>query len=639
GFGGGGGSGVGSSNGGFGGGGGGGGVGGVGGFGGGSGNSGGSVGGGGAGLGGAVFSMYGPVTAVNSTVTGNRALGGAGHGGGSGHGGGLFNLDGTVTLTHVTLAANQVQAGAGTLNGSATGGAVYSLAHANRPDGSAVTANLILTNSILAGSTDGANPVSDLIINLDQSRNNPGQTNYAGVAFTMDGTTRTNLVQSYALIGDTGGTPPRLLQTGAPIDPYADPQLGPLANYGGLTQTLALLAGSPAINAGTNSGCPATDQRGVTRPQPSGGACDLGAYELVPTTTVLVAAPSPAALGQTVALTATVSPNAATGTVNFQEGGSPLTCAEGAQPRPLSSSSATCTVTGGFGLGPHTFTADYTSDNGYGPSQGTTNLTVNQATTTAITSDIPDPSAVGQAVPINFTVTPVSAGTPTGNVTVSDGTVNCIGTVAAGTCNLTFTSAGAKTLTATYAGDGIFNGSASAGEPHEVLATTAQGNAGGGLVTAVITGGTCIGFANGSTSFPAAPTPLPPDVFFPYGLFGFTAVCPPGGAITLTMTYPNPLPPGTQYWKYGPTAGDPSNHWYVLPATIAGNTAVFTITDGGLGDDDLVADGDIVDQGGPGVPPSVGGDAAGIPTLSEWALLLFGALFGGLLWRTRRRFG
>ncbi|MDS4031098.1 MAG: IPTL-CTERM sorting domain-containing protein, partial [Candidatus Contendobacter sp.] len=637
GFGGGGGPGVGSSNGGFGGGGGGGfgvGIGGVGGFGGGSGAFGSSTsgaGGGGAGLGGAVFSMYGSVTAVNSTVTGNRALGGAGYGGGSGHGGGLFNLDGTVTLTNVTLAANQVQAGAGTLNGSATGGAVYSLAHANRPDGGPVTATLTLTNSILAGSTDGTNPVSDLIVNLDQSRNNPSQTNSASVAFTLNGGASTNLVQSFTAIGSP-------TQTGAPTL-NTDPQLGALANNGGLTQTMALLAGSPAINAGTNAGCPATDQRGITRPQPSGGACDLGAYELLLTTTVLVAAPSPAALGQTVALTATVSPTAATGTVSFQEGGSPLTCAEGAQPRPLSSSSATCTVTGGFGIGPHAFTADYSSDNGYAPSQGTTNLTVNQATTTAITSDTPDPSAVGQAIPVNFTVTPVGGGTPTGNVTVSDGTVNCIGTVAAGTCNLTPTSAGTKTLTATYAGDGTFNGSVSAGEPHEVLATTAQGNAGGGLVTAALTGGTCIGFANGTTSFPVAPTPLPPGVIFPYGLFGFTAVCPTGGTITLTMTYPNPLPPDTQYWKYGPTAGDPSNHWYVLPATLAGNTATFTITDGGLGDDDLVADGDIVDQGGPGVPPNVGNGATGIPTLGEWALLLFSALFGSLLWRTRRRGG
>jgi hypothetical protein len=50
-----------------------------------------------------------------------------------------------------------------------------------------------------------------------------------------------------------------------------------LALNGGLTRTHALLAGSPAINAGAS--CLATDQRGISRPQ--GAACDIGAYEAV----------------------------------------------------------------------------------------------------------------------------------------------------------------------------------------------------------------------------------------------------------------------------------------------------------------------------------------------------------------------
>ncbi len=58
-----------------------------------------------------------------------------------------------------------------------------------------------------------------------------------------------------------------------------DPKLGPLANNGGPTQTVALLAGSPAIDAAGGS-CPATDQRGI--PRPLGTACDIGAYELMP---------------------------------------------------------------------------------------------------------------------------------------------------------------------------------------------------------------------------------------------------------------------------------------------------------------------------------------------------------------------
>jgi hypothetical protein len=56
-----------------------------------------------------------------------------------------------------------------------------------------------------------------------------------------------------------------------------DPLLGPLASNGGSTLTMLPLPGSPAINAGTNAGCPAYDQRGVKRPQ--GGTCDIGSVE------------------------------------------------------------------------------------------------------------------------------------------------------------------------------------------------------------------------------------------------------------------------------------------------------------------------------------------------------------------------
>ncbi len=63
--------------------------------------------------------------------------------------------------------------------------------------------------------------------------------------------------------------------------PNTNPNLGPLADNGGSTQNHALLAGSPAIDAGSPD-CPppATDQRGVVRPQ--GVACDIGAFELKP---------------------------------------------------------------------------------------------------------------------------------------------------------------------------------------------------------------------------------------------------------------------------------------------------------------------------------------------------------------------
>jgi hypothetical protein len=63
--------------------------------------------------------------------------------------------------------------------------------------------------------------------------------------------------------------------TAAPIDPL----LGDLTDNGGPTRTMALLFGSPAIDAGNDAVAPETDQRGVARPQDP--ASDIGAFELV----------------------------------------------------------------------------------------------------------------------------------------------------------------------------------------------------------------------------------------------------------------------------------------------------------------------------------------------------------------------
>ena len=66
-----------------------------------------------------------------------------------------------------------------------------------------------------------------------------------------------------------------------------DPKLGTLGSYGGPTQTIPLLSGSPAIDAGNPKGCTdgsgnllKTDQRGMPRPDPEDtGGCDIGAFE------------------------------------------------------------------------------------------------------------------------------------------------------------------------------------------------------------------------------------------------------------------------------------------------------------------------------------------------------------------------
>src|SRR5439155_12524430 len=101
----------------------------------------------------------------------------------------------------------------------------------------------------------------------------------------------------------------------------------------------------------------------------------------------------------------------------------------------------TCTLTPTT-AGAKTLVASYAGDANFGgsTSEGVAHTVTTASTTTAITSDPPDPSVVGQAVTVNFTVND-TGGPPTGTVTVSDGTVNCVGTVAAGSCTLPPTTA------------------------------------------------------------------------------------------------------------------------------------------------------------------------------------------------------
>ncbi len=107
-----------------------------------------------------------------------------------------------------------------------------------------------------------------------------------------------------------------------------------------------------------------------------------------------------------------------------------------------------------------------------GSSPQTVSLTgtgIKANTSSMITSNTPNPSTVGQTVTINFTVTasPPGMGTPTGTVTVSDGTGDsCTGSLSggAGSCSvpiLTPSSPGPKALTASYSGDSNFNTSTS----------------------------------------------------------------------------------------------------------------------------------------------------------------------------------
>jgi hypothetical protein len=191
------------------------------------------------GLGGAVF--YGPIsdttaalalTMVNDTFTGNRA----GNMNARGLGGGVMVepvIDaGSAELhfTNLTIARNiAVDDGSG-------GGIFYD------PSG---TFSATFTNTIIASNKAAGGP--------DCSQNLPS------AGHNLESHTSCGFNNA---VGDMQNT---------------DPKLGPLANNGGPTQTLALLSGSPAIDAGSDMACPSIDQRGVSRPQ--GPHCDIGAFE------------------------------------------------------------------------------------------------------------------------------------------------------------------------------------------------------------------------------------------------------------------------------------------------------------------------------------------------------------------------
>jgi len=235
-----------------------GGVAGFGGFGGGNGSPNNGNGGGGGGLGGAVFNHGGTVAAVNTTMTGNSALGGsvpAGQSGtpsqpGRGLGGALFNLNGDAVLTFCTLAANT------TSGGGADGTQVYTAAFGYTiADGSALVAQQSLDDSIL-----WATPESGvaLVVHRVDTFPNVAQLVRADA----------NIVQGTTLLGAP-------LESG-PATFDIDPELGPLAENGGPTKTMALPVSSVAVDLGED-GEVTTDQRGTVRD----ATPDVGAYELV----------------------------------------------------------------------------------------------------------------------------------------------------------------------------------------------------------------------------------------------------------------------------------------------------------------------------------------------------------------------
>ena len=175
----------------------------------------------------------GPLTVINSTFFGNSAP--------HSDGGGIFAIN-PLTVISSTFSGNSANGGGGI---------------------SAPTSPWTCQNTIIAGNRAMVGP--DVYLPYNPPVTSLGH-NLVGVTDGSSGWTGTDLTGTSA----------------APLDP----KLGPLANNGGPTQTMALLPGSPAIDAGDNSlavdaqGNPlTTDQRGPGFPRIVNGTVDIGAFE------------------------------------------------------------------------------------------------------------------------------------------------------------------------------------------------------------------------------------------------------------------------------------------------------------------------------------------------------------------------
>jgi hypothetical protein len=215
---------------------------------------------------GAIEVATGIVTVTNSTFSGN-----------SGTSGGGIITNGTTTVTNSTFSNNSASYGAGIINGgnltvinstfsgnsaAISGGGIYN------------NGTLTVTNSTVSGNSATSNGGSlfnnfggTLHLKNTILANSSGTNDCYNFSGDTIATNINNLIETNSTSGHSCGTPALM----------SDPLLDSLNNNGGPTKTLALLSGSPAINAGNDATCSSTDQRGVARPY--GSHCDIGAYE------------------------------------------------------------------------------------------------------------------------------------------------------------------------------------------------------------------------------------------------------------------------------------------------------------------------------------------------------------------------
>ncbi|MBK9967568.1 MAG: right-handed parallel beta-helix repeat-containing protein [Holophagales bacterium] len=221
------------------------------------------------GNGGAIYHQDGALNFTGSLVAGNGAYS---------QGGGLWLYHPTAaTVTNVTFTGNRAE-GAVAPSGYAIGGAfsIY-------PSGPNVTLSHLTVTHNHAGWTGGgitvAAPASNVTIRASivahNTAANGGNPWNIGKNCDVGSPQMTNG-------GDVIEFPQRNLGDGndencVAVPVIADPRLGPLADHGGLVETVSLLPGSPAVDAAFAGCWSAVDARGAARP--AGVRCDVGAFE------------------------------------------------------------------------------------------------------------------------------------------------------------------------------------------------------------------------------------------------------------------------------------------------------------------------------------------------------------------------
>jgi hypothetical protein len=180
------------------------------------------------------------------------------------------------------------------------------------------------------------------------------------------------------------------------------------------------------------------------------------------TTTSLTSSLNPSTYGQSVTLTATVTPVTVngtaqpTGTVTFTDGTSSTT-------KTLSGGKATLTSST-LPAGTQAITATYSGDSNFsGSTSPTLDQVVNKASTSISVTSTPNPSSFNQQVTFTATVTGEFGGTPTGSVTFAFGGTTMCGTVSlssgVATCAYSGLPVGSDTVTVTYSGSSNYSGS------------------------------------------------------------------------------------------------------------------------------------------------------------------------------------